>query len=156
MNAMYPAPKTPAHATHRSAMLANLFKPVAVNPELEALVRRIVREEIAAGAPGKAAPQVAYRPTIALCIELAATAFKVPVDQILSKSRHRHRVEARHAAMWLADRVTGKSYPVIGRAFGRDHSSVIHGVKRANEMRASDKAFADLTTGLLANFQRVV
>ena len=40
-------------------------------------------------------------------------------------------VRARHAAMYLARRLTPHSYSVIGKHFGgRDHSTVLHGYRR--------------------------
>lgn len=151
----YHRPPPPAHATHRSAMLAKLFDPPAPSAELEEMVRRVVREELRGCADEGEAP-VVYRPTIAFCIELTSAAFGVPVAEIVSKGRHRRKVEARQAAMWLAFRLTGKGYAAIGRAFKRDHTTVIHAIRMANEMRARDAEFANLTNGLSAKFQVMV
>lgn len=53
--------------------------------------------------------------------------------------RKRPLVLARHAAMLVARHGTDKSLPQIGRAFRRDHTSVIHGL-RAATIRAEDRA----------------
>ena len=46
----------------------------------------------------------------------------------------------RQIAMYLAKRLTTRSLPEIGRKFGgRDHSTVIHAVKRIEALRASDR-----------------
>jgi chromosomal replication initiator protein len=43
-------------------------------------------------------------------------------------------VRARHAAMYLARRLTAHSYTVIGKHFGgRDHSTVCHGFRRCQQ-----------------------
>ena len=45
----------------------------------------------------------------------------------------------RQIAMYLAKRLTTRSLPEIGRKFGnRDHSTVIHAVKRIEELRGKD------------------
>lgn len=49
-------------------------------------------------------------------------------------------VRARHAAMYIARRLTPHSLTVIGRHFGnRDHSTVWHGYRRAQQRIASNK-----------------
>lgn len=48
-----------------------------------------------------------------------------------SERRDVATVRARHCAMWRVKRETPWSLPSIGRSFGgRDHSSVIHGIRR--------------------------
>lgn len=49
--------------------------------------------------------------------------------QMLSERRRKRDVRARQCAMWLAYRSTGHSYPTIGRAFNRDHTTVMHAVR---------------------------
>ena len=42
--------------------------------------------------------------------------------------------------MYLAKRLTTRSLPEIGRKFGgRDHSTVIHAVRRIEELRDTDR-----------------
>jgi chromosomal replication initiation ATPase DnaA len=42
---------------------------------------------------------------------------------------------------------------VIGRALGnRDHTTVLNGLKRAEEWRESDRDFREITDGLIAVF----
>ena len=46
----------------------------------------------------------------------------------------------RQIAMYLAKRLTTRSLPEIGRKFGgRDHSTVIHAVRRIEELRDTDR-----------------
>ena len=67
----------------------------------------------------------------------------VDIDDVLGPCRRRPVVYARHRAMFICRRHLGLSYPVIGRLFGRDHTTVMHGVrehgKRLRQMRG-DKA----------------
>ena len=50
--------------------------------------------------------------------------------------------------MWLAKQLTTRSLPDIGRRFGgRDHTTVLHAVRRIEELRAGDPQLArDLET----------
>jgi chromosomal replication initiator protein len=49
--------------------------------------------------------------------------------------------------MYLAKKLTPRSLPEIGRRFGgRDHTTVMHAVKRIEELRVSDREVdADVT-----------
>ena len=50
----------------------------------------------------------------------------------------------RQIAMYLSKMLTTKSYPEIGNSFGgRDHTTVMHAVKRVEELMARDQEFAD-------------
>lgn len=45
-------------------------------------------------------------------------------------------------AMWLARQATAASLPVIGRVLGgRDHTTVLHGVRTMDRLIASDPAW---------------
>jgi chromosomal replication initiator protein len=47
-------------------------------------------------------------------------------------------------AMYLAKQLTTRSLPEIGRKFGgRDHTTVMHAVKRIEQLRATDAGFAE-------------
>ena len=62
-----------------------------------------------------------------------------PLD-LVSARRARAVARPRQIAMYLAKRLTTRSLPEIGRKFGgRDHSTVIHAVKRIEELRQSDR-----------------
>ena len=62
-----------------------------------------------------------------------------PID-LVSARRARAVARPRQIAMYLAKRLTTRSLPEIGRKFGgRDHSTVIHAVRRIEELRDSDQ-----------------
>jgi len=62
-----------------------------------------------------------------------------PVD-LVSARRAVVVARPRQIAMYLAKRLTTRSLPEIGRKFGgRDHSTVIHAVRRIEELRDSDR-----------------
>ena len=62
-----------------------------------------------------------------------------PVD-LISARRARAVARPRQIAMYLAKRLTTRSLPEIGRKFGgRDHSTVIHAVRRIEGLRDTDR-----------------
>jgi chromosomal replication initiator protein len=66
--------------------------------------------------------------------------FKIRVGDLLSKRRSRSIARPRQFAMALAKELTNHSLPEIGDAFGgRDHTTVLHGCRRIQALRESDK-----------------
>ena len=69
--------------------------------------------------------------TLQLIVEIVCDHFQISMDQILSKSRTNEIAKPRMIAMYLAKTMTGASQDAIGSFLGgRDHSTVIHGIKR--------------------------
>lgn len=63
---------------------------------------------------------------------------------MLSPRRARQVARPRQIAMYFSKRLTTRSLPDIGRRFGgRDHTTVIHAVKRIEELRSTDSALDD-------------
>lgn len=65
-------------------------------------------------------------------MQICAGRYGISVMDILSDSRAEMILKARQQAMWLAAKETGLSYPAIGKLFGRDHTTVLHAVRREN------------------------
>ena len=64
-------------------------------------------------------------------INAVATAFDVPVEDLLGKKRDRKTALARHAAMYIMRTRTNHSLAEIGRALGsRNHATVLHGCNK--------------------------
>jgi chromosomal replication initiator protein len=76
--------------------------------------------------------------------------FKLRVADLLSKRRTRSIARPRQFAMALAKELTNHSLPEIGDAFGgRDHTTVLHGCRRIQSLRESDKRIDDDYLNLL-------
>jgi chromosomal replication initiator protein len=61
-----------------------------------------------------------------------------------SPNRQRSIVRPRQIAMFLARKLTPRSYPEIGRRFGnRDHTTVMHAVETIERLTTMDPTFAD-------------
>jgi len=67
---------------------------------------------------------------------------------LISERRNRAIARPRQAAMWLAKQLTTRSLPDIGRRFGgRDHTTVLHAVRRIEALKAQDAQLSnDLET----------
>ncbi|WP_371811003.1 chromosomal replication initiator protein DnaA [Caulobacter sp. S45] len=64
-------------------------------------------------------------------------------SDLLCERRTRAVARPRHVAMYLAKQLTTRSYPDIGRRFGgRDHTTVLHAVKRIEALKAEDPMLA--------------
>ena len=65
--------------------------------------------------------------------------FDISVNDLLSARRQRAIARPRQIAMFLAKQLTPKSLPDIGRRFGgRDHTTVLHALRRIEELCASN------------------
>jgi chromosomal replication initiator protein len=65
--------------------------------------------------------------------------FRLKQSDLLCERRTRALARPRQAAMWLAKQLTTRSLPDIGRRFGgRDHTTVLHAVRRIEELRLVD------------------
>ncbi|HEY6567292.1 MAG TPA: chromosomal replication initiator protein DnaA [Actinomycetota bacterium] len=82
-----------------------------------------------------------------LILEETAKYFALSTADLISKSRSRPLTHARHIAMYLTRECTGLSLVKIGEIFGgRDHTTVLHGIKKVeDEMRARDATFRQVT-----------
>ncbi len=70
--------------------------------------------------------------------------FNIRFADMASARRTRSVARPRQVAMYLAKTLTSRSLPEIGRKFGgRDHTTVLHAVKKVEELRATDQNFAE-------------
>lgn len=60
-----------------------------------------------------------------------------PID-VTSRRKDAQAVCARAVTMFLARQLTRQSFAAIGRALGRDHSTVVHGCRRVEALRRQD------------------
>ncbi len=82
--------------------------------------------------------------TIDEIIRKVATYYNLKVNDILSARRARAVARPRQVGMYLAKKLTQKSLPEIGRRFGgRDHTTVMHAVKKINELKATDSSIEE-------------
>ncbi len=76
--------------------------------------------------------------------KLVATHYNVSRADILSSRRSAGVVKPRQIAMYLAKQLTLRSLPEIGRRFGgRDHTTVLHAVRKIDGVVALDPVLRD-------------
>jgi len=64
--------------------------------------------------------------------------YNIRVADLSSKRRSRSLARPRQIAMALAKELTEHSLPEIGRAFDKDHTTVLHACKKVRELREDD------------------
>ena len=84
------------------------------------------------------------RVTIEEIQKRVAEHYNIRLADMYSARRARAVARPRQIAMYLAKQLTSRSLPEIGRKFGgRDHTTVMHAVRKVEELREADAAFAD-------------
>jgi chromosomal replication initiator protein len=70
--------------------------------------------------------------------------YNIRLSDMIGPKRMRTIARPRQVAMYLAKQLTSRSLPEIGRRFGgRDHTTIMHGVRKIEELMASDSQLAD-------------
>ena len=70
--------------------------------------------------------------------------FNIRLSDLIGPKRVRTFARPRQIAMYLAKQLTTRSLPEIGRRFGgRDHTTVMHGVRRIEDLMHKDSQIAD-------------
>jgi chromosomal replication initiator protein len=84
------------------------------------------------------------RVTIEEIQKRVAEHFNIKLSEMSSARRSRAVARPRQVAMYLAKQLTARSLPEIGRKFGgRDHTTVMHAVRKVDELRGMDATFAE-------------
>ncbi len=122
--------------------------------ELEGALNRIVAHATLVGRPVtlETTQEVLHdllrandrRVTIEEIQKRVAEHFNVRVADMHSARRARNVARPRQVAMYLSKQLTARSLPEIGRKFGgRDHTTVMHAVKKIEELKLTDSGFAE-------------
>jgi chromosomal replication initiator protein len=70
--------------------------------------------------------------------------YNIRLSDLIGRKRLRTFARPRQIAMYLSKQLTSRSLPEIGRRFGgRDHTTVIHGVRRIEELKTKDSQIAE-------------
>lgn len=82
-------------------------------------------------------------------VESVARQLRIGADEILGQGRRASIVRARQIAMYICRRKLGLSYPELGRMFGgRDHTTVLHAIRKIEKMMLENKDVHNLVTKL--------
>ena len=70
--------------------------------------------------------------------------YNVRLSDLIGPKRLRIIARPRQIAMYLSKQLTLRSLPEIGRRFGgRDHTTIMHGVRKIEELRSTDSQLAE-------------
>ncbi len=84
------------------------------------------------------------RVTIEEIQKKVAEHYNIRLSDMHSARRARAVARPRQVAMYLSKHLTTRSLPEIGRKFGgRDHTTVMHAVRKVEELRGADPTFAE-------------
>lgn len=83
------------------------------------------------------------RTTIDEIQKKVAEYFNISVKEMQSSRRARTVARPRQVAMYLAKQLTSRSLPEIGRKFDRDHTTVMHAVRKVEELIMEDSSLAE-------------
>jgi chromosomal replication initiator protein len=76
--------------------------------------------------------------------------YQLKLADLKSRNNSKSVAKPRQVAMYLCKALTHASLPEIGRSFGgKHHSTVIHSIKKVEELRKKDQAFNSVITNLL-------
>tara|TARA_B100001123_G_scaffold432620_1_gene555974 strand:+ start:2613 stop:3932 length:1320 start_codon:yes stop_codon:yes gene_type:complete len=92
--------------------------------------------------------------TIETIQKFTADYYQLRVGDLKSRNNSKSVAKPRQVAMFLCKTLTHASLPEIGRSFGgKHHSTVIHSIKKVEELRNKDKDFDNLITNFLESFR---
>ncbi len=131
--------------------------------ELEGLLNRVIAFSSLTGKPITLAltretlkdilPEEGRKPPAAEIIKAVARHYDLKVADVKSKSNARQVVIPRQVAMYLCKKLTGLSYPEIGKLFNdKHHSTVMYSVDKVQQIRASDPDFDRILQGFEQQF----
>jgi Bacterial dnaA protein helix-turn-helix len=81
-------------------------------------------------------------------LRAVSTRTGVPLADILGRNRRPPIAAARHEAVWRVRLATGWSLPRLGRFFKRDHTTVLHSVRKMEKRSAHDLELRAYMTAL--------
>jgi chromosomal replication initiator protein len=111
-------------------------------------VTREMAESVLSDIIGSSKPRTI---TVDEIINVTAETFGVPVDELIGPSRRRPLVNARQICMYVIREMKPEtSFPTIARSFGnRDHTTVMHAVKKVRDLMDKRLAVYEQTTELM-------
>ena len=92
--------------------------------------------------------------TVEIIQKFVADYYRLKVSDLKSRNNAKSVSMPRQVAMFLCKQLTNASLPEIGRSFGgKHHSTVIHSIRKIEDLRKREADFNSLMTTLLDNFR---
>jgi chromosomal replication initiator protein len=92
--------------------------------------------------------------TIDMIQKFVADYYQLKLAELKSRNNSKSVAKPRQVAMYICKSLTNSSLPEIGKSFGgKHHSTVIHSIRRVEELRQKDPAFNSLINTLLESIR---
>jgi chromosomal replication initiator protein len=92
--------------------------------------------------------------TIEIIQKFVADYYQLKPAELKSRNNSKSVAIPRQVAMYLCKNLTHASLPEIGRCFGgKHHSTVIHSIRKIEDLRKRDGSFNSLITNFLESFR---
>ena len=92
--------------------------------------------------------------TIEIIQKFVADYYQLKLAELKSRNNSKSVAIPRQVAMYLCKNLTHASLPEIGRCFGgKHHSTVIHSIRKVEDLRKRDGSFNSLITNFLESFK---
>ncbi|MBN2370585.1 MAG: chromosomal replication initiator protein DnaA [Vicinamibacteria bacterium] len=92
--------------------------------------------------------------TIDMIQKYVADHYKIRISDLKAKNNSNSIAFPRQVAMYLCKNLTRSSLPDIGKSFGgKHHSTVIHSVRKIEDLRRKDSSFDRLLQGFIESFR---
>jgi chromosomal replication initiator protein len=92
--------------------------------------------------------------TVEIIQKAVADHYSLKLTELKSKNNSKSVALPRQIAMYLCKGLTNASLPEIGKSFGgKHHSTVIHSIRKIEDMRQKDGDFNTLINSLMASFR---
>jgi chromosomal replication initiator protein len=80
--------------------------------------------------------------------------YQLKLTELKSRNNSKSVAMPRQVAMYLCKKLTRASLPEIGRSFGgKHHSTVIHSIRKVEELRKRDGDFNRLINNFIESFR---
>lgn len=92
--------------------------------------------------------------TIDMIQKFVADYYQLKLVELKSRNNSKSIAMPRQVAMYVCKQLTNASLPEIGRSFGgKHHSTVIHSIRKVEDLRKNDSTFNTLINTLLESFR---
>jgi chromosomal replication initiator protein len=92
--------------------------------------------------------------TIDMIQKFIADYYQLKLNELKSRNNAKSVAVPRQVAMYLCKALTNASLPEIGKSFGgKHHSTVIHSVRKVEELRKNDTTFNSLVTSFVESLR---
>jgi chromosomal replication initiator protein len=88
-------------------------------------------------------------------IERVGAHYSVSSENIVGRSREKSISLARHVSMYLIRQLTDLTLDEVGKLFGKDHSTVIHSIRKIEDLLDDDLTLSDTVRDIITDVKEL-